>query len=125
MCIVFLFLFKPVFFFSALFVFCNFLHLKKSDRVSCSQGWPPTSYVAKAGLELMIFLPLPPKCWDSRCISCLAGKYSFCVFLLCSTAIEPRVWPVLGEHSTIELHPSSPVLLKKKSSLHYFFNILK
>lgn len=29
------------------------------DKVSCSPGWPGTCYVAKAGLELLIFLPTP------------------------------------------------------------------
>jgi hypothetical protein len=28
-----------------------------------SPGWPGTSYVAQADLELLILLPLSPKCW--------------------------------------------------------------
>lgn len=34
--------------------------------VSRSSGWSHTDSVAKGGLELLIFLPLPPKCWDYR-----------------------------------------------------------
>lgn len=36
------------------------------DRVLCSLGWPQTQYMTEAGFELLIFLPLPPKCWDSH-----------------------------------------------------------
>jgi hypothetical protein len=33
-------------------------------------------YVAQAGLQLMILLSLPPKCWDNRnMLSCLAVKF--------------------------------------------------
>lgn len=34
------------------------------DRVSCIPGWPPTHYVAEDYLELWIFLPQLPKCWE-------------------------------------------------------------
>jgi hypothetical protein len=33
----------------------------------CSPCWPGILYIAQAGLELMILLPPPPKCWDYRC----------------------------------------------------------
>jgi hypothetical protein len=35
----------------------------------CSTGWPGIHYVAQAGLELPIFLPLPPTYQDYRCKS--------------------------------------------------------
>lgn len=34
-------------------------------KVSCGPGWPPTCYIAKASLKLLIFLPLPSKCWTT------------------------------------------------------------
>lgn len=36
------------------------------DRVSCSQGWSGTPYVAKDNLALLILLPRLPKWWDYR-----------------------------------------------------------
>jgi hypothetical protein len=44
------------------FLFC-FVFVLKTAR----------DYVARAGLELTI-LPLPPKCWDSKCVLCPALK---------------------------------------------------
>ena len=38
------------------------------ERVSWSPGWPQTDCKVEASLELLILLPLPPKCWDERCI---------------------------------------------------------
>lgn len=57
-------------------------------RVSHSTGWPQTSYIAKDGLELFIFLPLPPPCLDD------SGWVPPC--LACGT--KPRAPCVLGEH---------------------------
>lgn len=37
------------------------------DQVSCSSGWPQTSYVAETSLELPILLPLLSKAWHYRC----------------------------------------------------------
>lgn len=36
-----------------------------------------TCYVAQAGLELSILLPLPPKCWDERHHHCPATRVFF------------------------------------------------
>lgn len=36
------------------------------DRVLYSPGWSPIQDIAKRGLELLTFLPLPAKCWDYR-----------------------------------------------------------
>lgn len=34
------------------------------------------SHIAEVGLELLVLLPPPPKCWDSRCVlPCLAALY--------------------------------------------------
>jgi hypothetical protein len=40
-------------------------------------------YLWPCGLELMIFLPQPPKCWDCRYIlPCLAEKSLFAYYYL-------------------------------------------
>ena len=55
------------------------------------QASPKTSYVTEQCLELQIFLPLPPKCWDFSCIPpCLAHK---------AQAIELRALCMLSKHS--------------------------
>ena len=40
-----------------------FLWVGFGDRVSHSPDWPPAHNKAKNGLQLLILLPLPPKCW--------------------------------------------------------------
>lgn len=31
-------------------------------------GWCPICYMAKDALVLLVVLPLPPQCWDDRCV---------------------------------------------------------
>jgi hypothetical protein len=52
--------------FVCLVLFCFVL----GDRVSLRRpGWPETHSVNQVGLKLAeTCLPLPPKCWDSRCM---------------------------------------------------------
>lgn len=45
-------------------LFFLFFLLVSWDRASCIPGWPPTHYVAEDYLELWIFLPQLPKCWE-------------------------------------------------------------
>lgn len=52
-------------------------------QVAHSPCWPWTSYVTKDGLELMILLPLPPKCWDNRYV------LSWLVYAMLD--VEPRL----------------------------------
>lgn len=36
------------------------------NMVSCSPGWPPSSYVVEDDLEFLILLPLLRECWNYR-----------------------------------------------------------
>lgn len=52
------------------------------DRASCSLGWPQTCYTAETTPQTPDLLPVPLKCWDSRCArSCFNGIYG-CHFQL-------------------------------------------
>jgi hypothetical protein len=69
------------------------------DRVSCTPGLSPTSYVAENGLELLIPLPSTSKGWDYKYLS------------------QCYVYAVLGTEPTrqgrilpTELHPWFPLL---------------
>jgi hypothetical protein len=57
-------------FFFFFFGVAIFLLLLFQDRLSlCSPGCPGTHSVNQAGLELAeTHLPLPPECWDLRCV---------------------------------------------------------
>lgn len=35
----------------------------------CRPDWPETLFVTEGDLELLIFLPSPPKCWDYGSVS--------------------------------------------------------
>ena len=63
--------------FSFLFSFFPFFSVSFSwDRVSLySPGCPGTHYVAQAGLEQEISLPMPPECWDLRYVSPHMAKW--------------------------------------------------
>lgn len=65
----------------ACFCFLGFFYFlfSFSDTVSTSLNWPQTHYATKNDLKPLIFLPLPPNCWISRCVLpclviCSAGR---------------------------------------------------
>ena len=72
------------------------------DKVSYSPGWSLTYYVAKAGLELLILLPVPSRCRDDRHVSlspdeiflrmCITNKYFFKPYVLIIYLEEVRTW---------------------------------
>lgn len=39
------------------------------DRASCSSGSSQIYYIINASFKLLIFLPLPPQCWDYKHVS--------------------------------------------------------
>lgn len=66
------------------------------DSVSCNPEWPPTHSEAKAGLELLILLGPPPKCWDYKdAPPCPAGML-FLTFILqyCLKFMQQEVFSV-------------------------------
>ena len=63
--------------------------------------WPPTYYVARDGLEVLVLLPPPPECWGYRCVT----KLSFCStedesqgFLHCRQAFYQVSFDGFGQH---------------------------
>lgn len=44
------------------------IYLVSSSRVSCGLSWPQTWHAVEGGFNLLNFNPLPPRCWDSRCL---------------------------------------------------------
>lgn len=45
------------------------------NRVLCSLVWSRTSYIAKAGQELLIILPLPWRCWGYKFVKQRSAQY--------------------------------------------------
>lgn len=66
-------------------------------RILCILGWPWTSYVSEDDLKFLIFLLLPPKCWDCGHLSTS----------LCDEGAKLRVSFTLWSTLPIELHPQA------------------
>lgn len=64
------------------------------DELHCTRGWYQTHYVAKTSLKLLSLLPLPPKCWDHRCV------VSHLICLMLGYFMQAR----LSHISTLTLH---------------------
>ena len=64
------------------------------DRLSlCSPGCPGTCLIDQAGLQLTeIYLPLPPECWDLRCVPLCPADICFITFYIlgwrCSSVVK-------------------------------------
>ena len=71
------------------------------------RGWPGTSYISEADLELLILLPLPPQCWDYKRAPTLPVKAVL--------DVEPITYCKLGKHST---KPVAYILSPKHSSFN-------
>lgn len=68
------------------------------DRAPRNSGWPQTHCIVELGLELLIFVSLPLKCWDYKCMCPCAQPSLYCqatpcilVFLL--PALLKRSFP--------------------------------
>jgi hypothetical protein len=63
------------------------------------QHWATHSArVAQPGLEFVILLPLPPKCWNRRCVTpCLTWNVHF--YFLVVLGFELKASLLLGKHS--------------------------
>jgi hypothetical protein len=75
-----------------------FIMRKKTEHLLCvffffQRG---SRHVAQAGLELVILLPQPPKCWNYRCVP----PHSASEHLFCVCGVILRAFCLLGRHST-------------------------
>lgn len=75
------------------------------DKISCSLDWPQALYIDRDGLELLILLSPPPKCWDSRCMPPS----------LASTIIT---WWTALLYCTVKTHPHKTLKLPRTSVCH-------
>lgn len=57
-------------------------HVRLTTRLFCLLV-TVSHYVAQACLKLMIFLSLPPKCWESQACSTIPGLTSACFIIKC------------------------------------------
>lgn len=48
------------------------------DRAPHNSGWPQTHCIVELGLELLIFVSLPLKCWDYKCMCPCAQPSLYC-----------------------------------------------
>lgn len=78
------------------FTQCLFLVLIFSSKVSYSSDWTQTHSAAKAGLESLIFLPLPPECMPLT---------SWLLNAFLNTAYEPRILGIKAE-SVCQVRPN-------------------
>jgi len=92
-----------IFFFSSLslslslsLIFCLFVLFCFWEKVSlCNPGCPGTHSLDQAGLEFEIPLPLPTKCWGSRCVPPLPSFLSFLCFRFSFIMYPWLVWSSL------------------------------
>lgn len=57
--------------------FCFWFVFAFWNRLSYITTWPQIHFVAKGGQELLIFLPLPPMCWDYRRVPPYLASWPF------------------------------------------------
>lgn len=86
----------------------QYLHTLKTKRLCwvgveqaflCGRGCPGACSTDQTGLQLSICLPLPPRCWDQRCVPLPLGGFFFLkVVASSSVSVEmgmgtPKAWP--------------------------------
>lgn len=77
-----------------------------SDRLlPWSPRWLGTRHVDQAGFEPVAVLPLPPNCWNYRCVppGLVFFLFNFMYSFLCSARFESRFLYMLGKGSPLEL----------------------
>lgn len=84
------------------------------EKVSYILDWIWICYIAKDDLELLIFLLLPPECWNYRCVpSCQ-------VYVV--LGVEPGALHMLGKLSTIWIMPTDNFWSLYKPHFLYYYS---